>query len=56
MLKERLRRNAERAALIAELDTLVSEQSDATHWNAPLSARAQRIAEIRWAIARLEDD
>jgi len=47
---------SERERLIAELDRLIDESSNSTRWSEPLSARAARIVELRWILARLEDN
>jgi hypothetical protein len=56
MLKTKCAKDAERDRLIAEPERLTDENSNATHWSAPISARARRIDELRWMLARLEDD
>jgi hypothetical protein len=49
-----LKTKCEREQLLAELDQLVSENQDLTHWGREVSARHARIVEIRARLAELD--
>jgi hypothetical protein len=44
----------ERDSLLVELDELVEQNANATHWGAALSARHERIAAIRRRLEEIE--
>ena len=45
----------EREELLAELDRLVEQNSDAQYWGVEFTARAARISEIRSVLRDLDD-